>query len=147
MAALGFTERCQAQRLGEQPLQMVRLENNLLPSRCYRARGQRERAYQRDGTDCFITSNASKTGSWWKAVKASFPLWNTASASSSQAPGTRKDTQRARFNAWMEFSRHHSIMESTQFGRHSNMLLSKKSASSPMIHGIYHLHGDQSHAL
>ena len=39
--------------------------------------------------------------------------------------------QGARFNAWMEFSRHHSIMESVQFGRHSNMLLEQEVSLKP----------------
>ena len=63
--------------LGEQPLQMVRLENNLLTVEVLPRQGAAlNRAYQRDGTDWFYHEQRLKDWiPWWESgVKASFPF-------------------------------------------------------------------------
>ena len=126
--------------LGEQPLQMVRLENNLLTVEVLPRQGAAlNRAYQRDGTDWFYHEQRLKDWiPWWESgVKASFPLWNTASASSSQAPGIRKKIRSkapALTPGW-NFHGTTALWKVPSLGAIRTCCSSKKSVSSPMIHG------------
>lgn len=88
------------------------------------------RVTEADGTDWFYREQRIKDWiPWWESgVKASFPFMEhgVREAQPSAWQVIQEGDEHIRFSSWMEFSRYHSIQESVQFGRHSNMMLEQE---------------------
>lgn len=113
---------------GPQSLPMVTLSHGLfevdiLPEQASVV----SRVRNRDGMDWFYFEERIKDWiPWWESgVKASFPFMEHGirERQPSAWQVIRPTNQSLRYSSWMEFSRHHSLKESVQFGRHSNMIL------------------------
>ncbi len=88
------------------------------------------RVTEPDGTDWFYREQRIKDWiPWWESgIKASFPFMEhgVREAQPSAWQVVEDGGERIRFSSWMEFSRYHSIKESVQFGRHSNMMFEQE---------------------
>ena len=88
------------------------------------------RVIEPDGTDWFYKEERIKDWiPWWESgIKANFPFMEHGirEIQPSAWQVIQDGENRVRYSSWMEFSRHHSIQESVQFGRHSNILLEQE---------------------
>ncbi len=119
------SERIQQEdlRLNKITLQQGQFSVEILPG----VASSIHRVIDADGMDWFYHEQRIKDWiPWWESgIKANFPFMEhgirEVQPSAWQVVQDAPDS--LRYSSWMEFSRYHSIQESVQFGRHSNMLL------------------------